>query len=128
MSFDVEDILLSRRSVSGCTEEVWRRRQEEEKKKKAEEVANRISTLMIQAEECVSTLIEKLRQARQTEASVKSQLLAIGVPFAYAESGLNGEKIDITKVAPLVVAMGENLEDFGLDNAPLEVPEDFKSK
>lgn len=128
MSFDVEDILLSRRSVSGCTEEVWRRRQEEEKKKKAEEVANKISSLMTQAAESVDFLVEKLREARRQEAEVKAQLIEIGVPFAYAESGLNGEKIDITKVAPLVVAMGENLEDFGLDNAPLEVPEDFKSK
>lgn len=39
---NVEEILMGRRTIVGCTEEVWKAKREEEKRQRAEEVANKI--------------------------------------------------------------------------------------
>lgn len=77
------------------------------------------------AESQVDQLVEELRSIREKEREIKERLNAVGKPFLYAQSGLNGEQIDIKKIAPLVVAMEEDLESFDLADAKTEVPEDF---
>lgn len=131
MSLSVEEILMSRRSSSGFTEEIYRRRQEEERKKKAEAVADLISKMMDDAKTTVGTLIEDLQAARRAEVAAKQALNAVGIPFLYAESGLEpkeaGATMDVKKIAPLVIAMGLSLEDFDLpEDVNTEVPEDFQ--
>ena len=123
---NIEEILMNRRTVAGCTSEVWAARRAEEEKKKAELVADRIAALMSNAEERVDHLVEKLREVREQERQNKAELDKIGRPFLFAQNGLNGETIRVQQIAPLVLAMDESLEDFALeDTTEVEVPEDF---
>lgn len=122
----VEEILIGRRTVDGCTSEVWKKRREEERRKKAEEAANNISSLMEETSKKVDGLVEKIREVRRLEAQIKQELNEIGRPYLYAKSGLDAENIDIARIGPLVIASDLKLEDFGLpEDTITEVPEDF---
>lgn len=122
----IEEILMNRRTVQGCTEEIWAAKKAAEEKRKAEVVANKIEVLMSATEAEVNKIVDELRAVRAKEREIKQRLEDIGRPYEYAREGLYGSTINLAKIAPLVVHSGHSLEDFGLSpDTSLEIPEEF---